>query len=139
MRAAAISSHAFLTSTGPKSKMPVYRPTPSSALRHTAIMRAYGAPGIPTATPPTPLVANTPAAASLTQAPGGALNVTWTAPATDATHNAATGFNLQSSPSGANTWTTVSGVTSPYLLSGQPAGSEIDVQIQSANAAGTSA
>ncbi|WP_158925798.1 fibronectin type III domain-containing protein [Acidisphaera sp. S103] len=101
-------------------------------------MRAYGARNTPAAAP-TPLIANTPGAASLAQAPGGALTVTWVAPAIDTTHDAATGFNLRSSPAGAATWTTVSGVTSPYLLSGLPAGSAIDVQVQSANGAGTSA
>jgi hypothetical protein len=80
-----------------------------------------------------------PGAASLARAPGGALTVTWMVPAIDSTHGVATGYNLQSSPSGANTWTIVSGVTSPYLLSGLPAGSAIDIQIQSANAGGTSA
>jgi hypothetical protein len=101
-------------------------------------MRAYGAPGLPTSAAPPALVPNIPAAASLAQAPGGALTVTWEAPPTDSTNSAATGFNLQSSPSGANTWTAVSGVTSPYLLSGLPAGTAIDVEIQSTDAAGTS-
>jgi hypothetical protein len=75
----------------------------------------------------------------LAQGPGSALTVTWTAPATDSTHGAATGFNLWSSPSGAGTWTTVSGVTSPYILSGLTAGEAVDVQLQSSNAAGNSA
>jgi len=82
---------------------------------------------------------NTPSTASLAQGPGSDLTVTWTAPAIDSTHSAATGFNLQSSPSGAGTWTTVSGVTSPYTLSGLAAGVAIDVQIQGSNAGGTSA
>ena len=56
--------------------------------------------------------------------------MTWAAPGVDSTHNAATGFNLRSSPSGASTWTTVSGVTSPYNLSGLAAGAAIDVQLQ---------
>jgi hypothetical protein len=82
---------------------------------------------------------NTPSAASLAQGTGSNLTVTWTAPAVDSTHSVATGFNLRSSPSGAGTWTTVSGVTSPYSLSGLAAGAAIDVQIQSTNAAGVSA
>ncbi|HEY6430743.1 MAG TPA: fibronectin type III domain-containing protein, partial [Acetobacteraceae bacterium] len=61
---------------------------------------------------------NTPGAASLAQGPGTGLTVTWTAPAVDTTHGTATGFNLRSSPSGAGTWTTVTGVISPYNLSG---------------------
>ncbi|HEY4171972.1 MAG TPA: fibronectin type III domain-containing protein, partial [Rhodopila sp.] len=106
-------------------------------LRQTAVMRAYGAPGMPTPAMPAPQTPNAPSAPSLAQAPGSALTVTWTAPATDSTHGAATGYNLQSSPSGADAWTIVSGITSPYVLSGLPAGSAIDVQIQSTNAGGT--
>ncbi len=100
-----------------------------------------GGPSIPpvAATPPPALfIPNPLGAASLARGTGSDLIVTWTAPAIDATHNAATGFNLRSSPSGAATWTTVSGVTSPYSLSGLAAGAAIDVQLQSANATGTS-
>jgi hypothetical protein len=82
---------------------------------------------------------NAPSAPTLAQGVAGGLIVTWTAPAVDSTHSAATGFNLQSSPSGANAWTAVSGITSPYYLSVGAAGSAIDVQLQSTNAAGTSA
>jgi hypothetical protein len=82
---------------------------------------------------------NTPSGVSLAQGTGSNLTVTWTAPAIDSTHNAATGFNLRSSPSGAGTWTTVAGVTSPYTLSGLAAGAAIDVQLQASNVAGTSA
>ncbi|MEA2730952.1 MAG: hypothetical protein QOF70_5427 [Acetobacteraceae bacterium] len=109
-----------------------------------ATMRALGIPSSPTPTPtptPTPIsqIANTPSAPSLAQGSGSALIVTWTAPVIDSTHDAATGFNLWSSPSGAATWTTVSGVTSPYVLSGLAAGAAFDVQLQSTNAAGASA
>ncbi len=82
---------------------------------------------------------NTPGAASLAQGTGSNLTVTWTAPTIDSTHNAATGYNLRSSPSGAGTWTAASGVTSPYTLTGLAAGVAIDVQVQSSNATGTSA
>lgn len=88
---------------------------------------------------PTMLAPNTPGAATLNQDSGSALTVTWTAPAVDSTHGAATAFNLQSSPSGAGTWTVVSNVTSPYELSGLAAGAAFDVQLQAANAFGTSA
>jgi hypothetical protein len=84
-------------------------------------------------------IPNTPGAASLAQGAGTNLTVTWTAPATDSTHNAATGYAVRSSPSGAGTWTTVSGVASPYALTGLAAGAATDVQIQSSNATGTSA
>ena len=63
------------------------------------------------------------------------LTVTWTAPAMDSTHGAAIGYNLRSSPTGAGTWTTVSGVTSPYTLTGMAAATAIDVEIQATNAA----
>lgn len=89
--------------------------------------------GTPTLFPPNP-----PGPATLNQGSGSDLLVTWAAPAVDGTHSAAIGFNLRSSPSGAGTWTAVSGVTSPYDLSGLAAGSAIDVQLQAANAAGTS-
>jgi hypothetical protein len=82
---------------------------------------------------------NSPGAASLAQGTGSNLTVTWTAPAVDSTHNAATGFNLRSSPSGAGMWTTVAGVTSPFTLSGLAAGAAIDVQVQASNAGGASA
>src|SRR5208282_4029909 len=81
---------------------------------------------------------NTPGAASLAQGTGSNLTVTWTAPTVDSTHSAATGYNLRSSPAGAGSWTIVSGVTSPYSLSGLVAGAAIDVQLQSSNAAGSS-
>ncbi len=89
-------------------------------------------------TAPALSVPNVPNGVSLVQGTGSDLTVTWTAPVVDATHGAATGFNLQSSPSGAGTWTIVSGVTSPYDLSGLAAGTAIDVQVQSSNTAGTS-
>ena len=82
---------------------------------------------------------NAPSAASLAQGTGSNLTVTWTAPAVDSTHNAATGYNLRSSPSGAGTWTPVSGVTSPYTLTGLAAGAAYDVQVQSFNGLGLSA
>ncbi len=51
------------------------------------------------------------------------------------THGAATGYNLRSSPSGLGTWTTVSGVTSPYTLTGLAGATAIDVEVQATNAA----
>jgi hypothetical protein len=87
---------------------------------------------------PTAQIAYPPGNVSLAAAQNG-VTVTWAAPAVDSTHDAATGANLQFSPSGANTWTTVYGVTSPYLLSGLAAGASVDVQLQSTNGAGASA
>jgi hypothetical protein len=79
-----------------------------------------------------------PQAPSLAQVAGGGLTATWTAPSVDTTHSAATGFNLQFSLSGANTWTVVSNVASPYTLAGLAAGTAFDVQVESLNAAGAS-
>jgi acetamidase/formamidase len=88
---------------------------------------------------PTPaLLPNTPQAPSLAAGIGSDITVTWTDATVDSTHSAATGFNLRSGPSGTGNWTTVSNITSPYLLSGQATGTAIDVQIQSVNLAGTS-
>lgn len=81
---------------------------------------------------------NAPGAAALAHGSGSDLAVTWTAPTIDGTHNAATAFNLRWSPSGAATWTTVSGVTSPCELTGLAAGAAIDVQLQGSNVTGTS-
>jgi hypothetical protein len=100
---------------------------------------AWSATSTLTTAIPAPFAPNAPSAASLAQGAGSALTVTWTAPAIDSSHSAAAGFNLQSSPSGAGAWTIVSGVTSPYNLSGLTAGAAIDVQLQSSNASGTSA
>jgi hypothetical protein len=96
------------------------------------------------AKPPIPAAAiltipNSPAAPSLAQGSGSNLTVTWSAPATDGTHCAATGYNVRSSLSGAGTWTTVTGVTSPYTLSGLAGSSAYDVEVQALNPAGTTA
>jgi hypothetical protein len=84
-------------------------------------------------------VPNAPNAPSLAQGPSGAVTVAWIVPGSDSTHDAATGFNLRFSPSGTATWTVVSAVTSPYVLSGLAAGAAFDIQIQGSNAAGDSA
>lgn len=120
--------------------MPIYRPTPRPSNRASAIMLPFARPNPPMPQPqPTVRIANVPSAASLAQGPDGELIVTWTAPATDSAHDAATGFNLQFSPAGTATWTVVSGVASPYVLSSLAAGAAFDVEIQSSNAAGNSA
>jgi hypothetical protein len=63
------------------------------------------------------------------------LAVTWTAPATDSSHGTATGYNLRFSPSGTGNWTTMSGVTSPYTITGLAGATAIDVEVQAINAA----
>lgn len=114
--------------------MPVYPPTPQVANRSTAIMQPFGPAGVPTPQPPNP-----PSDLSLAQTPGSGLIATWSAPAIDRTHSAATAFNLRYSPSGAGAWTIVSNVSSPHVLAGLSAGTAFDVQLQGLNAAGTGA
>lgn len=116
--------------------MPIYRPTPGN--RAQAVMIPVARPNVSASTPAT-WVPNAPSAPSLSQGSGSSLSVTWVAPPVDAAHSAATGFNLRFSPSGANSWTTLSNVSSPYALSGLAAGAAFDVQVQGANAAGVGA
>jgi len=66
------------------------------------------------------------------------LAVTWTVPAADSTHDAATGYNLQYSIHGAGSWTLITGVTSPYTIAGLSAGTSYDVEMQGTNASTTS-
>lgn len=82
---------------------------------------------------------NAPSAPLLAQGSGSGLIVTWTAPAADVTHSAATAYSLRWSPSGAGTWTVVTGVSSPYALSGLASDAAIDVEVQASNAGGASA
>lgn len=117
--------------------MPIYQPTPG--VRSHSVMLPLSRAHPQTASSPATLVPNVPAAPSLAQVAGGGLTATWATPAVDSTHGAATGFNLQFSPAGANTWTVVSNATSPYTLAGLSAGAALDVQLQSRNAAGVSA
>ncbi|HUB15579.1 MAG TPA: fibronectin type III domain-containing protein [Acetobacteraceae bacterium] len=91
------------------------------------------------AAPPPVLLPNPPNAPTLAVGTPSGLQVSWAAPAIDATHAAASGYNLQYSPSGAGTWTMLSNVASPYALTGLAAGTAFDVQVQATNAAGASA
>src|ERR1700722_15338852 len=113
--------------------MPVYQPTPG--VRSHSVMLPLSQVSTRTASLPPTLAPNMPQAPSLAQVAGGGLTATWTAPSVDTTHSAATGFNLQFSLSGANTWTVVSNVASPYTLAGLAAGTAFDVQVESLNAA----
>jgi hypothetical protein len=117
-----------------------YTPTPQT---RTGGSTYSGGTSLPAAaiTPPPPasFIPNTPAAASLAHGTGSDLTVTWTTPAVDSTHDAASSFALRSSPEGTAAWTTVSGVASPYDLTGLAAGAGIDVELQSSNATGDSA
>jgi hypothetical protein len=84
---------------------------------------------------------NAPAIGNIAPANDGTtskLTVTWAAPATDATHDAATGYNLQYSVHSAGSWTLVSGVTSPHTITGLSAGTSYDVEVQGTNSSTTS-
>lgn len=100
---------------------------------------AASIPAAVTAQPaPAPMPPNAPSSPELAASAGG-LTVTWSAPATDSAHDAATSYNLQYGPSGAGQWSVVTAVSSPYALTGLPGGSAFDVAVQGANAAGTGA
>lgn len=114
-------------------------PAPQTRWARPGHRRTSSEPAKIVTLPPTPHIPNVPGAAALAQSTGSDLTVTWAAPAVDDTHDAASTFGLRSSPGGAAAWTTVSGVTSPYHLSGLAAGAAIDVQVQSSNATGVSA
>ena len=66
------------------------------------------------------------------------LTVAWAASATDGTHDAASGYDLQWSVHGANTWTTVSSVSSGAVITGLTAGTSYDIQARGKNGSSTS-
>jgi prophage DNA circulation protein len=61
------------------------------------------------------------------------LTVTWAAPTTDGTHDAATGYDLQWSVHAAGAWTLVSNVGSGAVITGLTAGTSYDVQVRARN------
>ena len=79
-----------------------------------------------------------PHAPHLAAGAGDTVTVIWPGAAVDAHHGPATSYNLRHSPTGADTWTILSNVRSPLVLSGLPAGTEVRVQVQAVNASGTS-
>lgn len=64
--------------------------------------------------------------------------MTWPGPPIDATHGPATSYNLRYSPPSEETSTTITGVKSPYTLSGLAAGTMVRVQVQGVNEHGDS-
>ena len=63
------------------------------------------------------------------------LAVSWTAPATDSTHGAATGYTLNYRVTGAGSWTAgPSGSATSATLTGLTTGTSYDVQVQATNA-----
>ncbi len=84
---------------------------------------------------------NAPAPPAVTAVPDGTtskLTVIWSAPATDGTHDAATGYNLRYSVHAADTWTTLTAVSSGAVITGLASGTSYDVQVQGTNGSTTS-
>ena len=98
----------------------------------------WSAPASLATAPAGPFAPNAPEIARVSP-PGdgttGKLAVSWTAPASDTGHDAATGYNLRYSLAGAANWTVASGVASPHILTGLSGAVAIDVQVQATNAA----
>jgi hypothetical protein len=92
-------------------------------------------PGVPTASTPLPYP---PTGLALAQGSGSNLTATWTAPATDSTHGAATGYNIRFRLSASGSWITNAQVSSPSTLTGLAIGTAYDVQVQTIAAAGVS-
>ena len=89
----------------------------------SAVAVVIAAPGVPAISSVVAVAGNT------------GLTATWTAPSGG---GVATGYNLRYSVHAANSWTTVSGVTSPYSITGLTAGTSYDVQVQATNASPSS-
>lgn len=91
--------------------------------------------GAATAFPP-----NLPSGVTVGSVTSSTVPITWTAPATDASHGAATSYTVQWRQTGTSTWTQQSGVSgASYTITGLIAATEYDVQVQAVNAAGSSA
>lgn len=85
-----------------------------------------------------PYAPNAPATASVAPPADGTvtkLAVTWALPVNDSTHDPATRFDVRFGPTGGGTWTTVTGVSSPYVLTGLTGATAFDVQVRGTNAA----
>jgi fibronectin type III domain protein len=65
------------------------------------------------------------------------LLVAWTAPTADGTHGAAASYNLRYRTSPSSSWTTVSGVTSPYTIVGLGGAMSVDIAVQAVGSSGT--
>ncbi len=91
--------------------------------------------GAATAFPP-----NLPTAVTVGSVTSSTVPITWTAPATDGSHGAATSYTVQWRQTGTSTWTQQSGVsTASYTIAGLIAATEYDLQVQAVNGAGSSA
>lgn len=76
---------------------------------------------------------NAPSITTVAPPPDGTtskLLVAWDAPAVDASHSEATGYNLRYRSSGTGNWTTVSDARSPYTITGLSGAAAIDVEVQ---------
>jgi hypothetical protein len=85
---------------------------------------------------------NAPAMVSAAPPPDGTadkLTVTWSPASVDSNHGAAISYNIRNSPTGAGSWSTATGVTSPHVITGLLGATEIDVEVQAVNSGGASA
>jgi hypothetical protein len=113
-------------------------PAPRTAWEPPELAQGGGSTAPAVTAVPAALPPNAPSIPVLAQGTGSDLIVTWTAPAVDPAHGAATGFALRHSPAGVETWTVVQAVSNPYELSDLPSAAAVDVQLQATNASGLS-
>lgn len=83
------------------------------------------------------VVPDAPAAPTLT-AGSTQLGVAFVAPGSDG-GSVITSYDYRRSPAGAGTWTTVTGVTSPFTITGLTNGTSYDVQVRAVNGVGNGA
>jgi hypothetical protein len=112
-------------------------PAPKTAWRSKS-SQGGGSTVQPVMSTPTVMSPNVPSAPVLAQGAGSNVIVSWTPPAVDQAHGAASGFALRHGSAGSETWTIVQGVWNPYQLSDLPAAATIDVQLRATNAGGES-
>jgi hypothetical protein len=114
-------------------------PAPQTAWEPSELSEGGGSTVPAVAAAPVALPPNVPTVPVLVQGDSSDLIVTWTAPAVDPAHGAATGFALRHGLAGAELWTVVQSVSNPHRLSELPFAAAVDVQLQATNAAGPSA
>jgi hypothetical protein len=112
-------------------------PAPKTAWRSKP-SQGGGSTVQPVASAPTVMSPNVPSTPVLAQGAGSNLIVSWTPPAVDQAHGAATGFALRHGSADSETWTIVQEVWNPYQLSDLPSAATIDVQLRATNAGGVS-
>ena len=78
-------------------------------------------------------------AGSLTGLTTSSVVMTWTAPTTDSTHDAATTYTLQYKPTSGSTWTQITGISgTSQTVTGLSSATSYDFQVRAVNAGGSS-